>query len=285
MWEPTRSHSPRVRGQSRSMLPDGAVGLTLAPLPLPAVSWMLCQMLHRLGDHRAPCGGLLPRWRHHQLARSAPHRVRVALVGTSCGVGSAPPRRCSSPSSAPRSGISPRPSTVARHLLDGGERFGRQDLAQRQAAAQQPPPERGRLREASRAAPGQASRSVETPTLVLAGAADPLVLPANGLLLARLYPNSRLHVLPAEGHLMLFDPASEPAAARGFLLLSPPERLLSLVRGTVVDDSDKVESALRSAPGAQPLKANQRRVPRLGPDALGPACRRQQALSRASDGS
>ena len=46
------------------------------------------------------------------------------------------------------------------------------------------------------------------PTLVLSGEGDELVPPANGVQLARLLPESRLHVIADEGHLMVFDPES-----------------------------------------------------------------------------
>ena len=44
------------------------------------------------------------------------------------------------------------------------------------------------------------------PTLVLHGAADELVPSANAVQLARLLPESRLHILSGEGHLLVFDP-------------------------------------------------------------------------------
>ena len=50
--------------------------------------------------------------------------------------------------------------------------------------------------------------TLRQPTLVIAGDDDRVTVPANGVQLARLIKNSRLHVLPGEGHLALFDPAS-----------------------------------------------------------------------------
>lgn len=47
---------------------------------------------------------------------------------------------------------------------------------------------------------------VRMPTLVLHGAADELVPSANAVQLARLLPESRLHILSGEGHLLVFDP-------------------------------------------------------------------------------
>jgi poly(3-hydroxyoctanoate) depolymerase len=51
-------------------------------------------------------------------------------------------------------------------------------------------------------------KTLRQPTLVIAGADDRLTVPENGIQLARLIKNSRLHVLQEEGHLALFDPAS-----------------------------------------------------------------------------
>jgi pimeloyl-ACP methyl ester carboxylesterase len=53
---------------------------------------------------------------------------------------------------------------------------------------------------------------IGTPTLVLSGSADDLVPPANAVRLARRLPNSRLHLLPSGGHLLLFG--TESAGAR-----------------------------------------------------------------------
>jgi pimeloyl-ACP methyl ester carboxylesterase len=49
---------------------------------------------------------------------------------------------------------------------------------------------------------------ITAPTLVLAGGSDKLVPPSNGRLLAGRLPNADLHILPGEGHLLLFDPDS-----------------------------------------------------------------------------
>jgi poly(3-hydroxyoctanoate) depolymerase len=50
------------------------------------------------------------------------------------------------------------------------------------------------------------------PTLVLAGDDDPIVPLANGRILHRLIPDSRLHVVPGGGHLFLLDRPKEIAA-------------------------------------------------------------------------
>ena len=50
--------------------------------------------------------------------------------------------------------------------------------------------------------------TLRQPTLVIAGADDRVTVPANGVQLAQLIENSRLHLLPGEGHIALFDRAS-----------------------------------------------------------------------------
>ena len=88
------------------------------------------------------------------------------------------------------------------------------------------------------------------PTLVIGGARDRLVPAANSLLLAYRIPDSRLHLLPDEGHLMLFDPlsASSPLLADFF---SSPDHARSTAwrTGDAVDDYERVEQALRAGPG------------------------------------
>jgi pimeloyl-ACP methyl ester carboxylesterase len=46
---------------------------------------------------------------------------------------------------------------------------------------------------------------VQTPTLVLSGLRDRLVLPSNAVQLARRLPNSSLHLLPGAGHLDVLE--------------------------------------------------------------------------------
>ena len=93
------------------------------------------------------------------------------------------------------------------------------------------------------------------PTLVIGGARDRLVPAVNALLLAHRIPDARLHLLPDEGHLMLFDAdsASSPLLADFF---SSPDHTLSAAwrTGEAIDDADRVEEALRAAPGVRPLK-------------------------------
>ena len=94
------------------------------------------------------------------------------------------------------------------------------------------------------------------PTLVIGGGRDRLVPAANSLLLAHRIPDSRAHILPGEGHLMLFDPRSEalPLLAE-FFSAADHESADAWTAGERVRDEARVERALDSAPGAQPYKA------------------------------
>jgi hypothetical protein len=98
--------------------------------------------------------------------------------------------------------------------------------------------------------------SVRVPTLVLAGEGDELVPPANGFQLAHLLPESRLHVLADEGHLMIFDPESGALPLLEDFFASP---VLGRARvwktGASVDDDATVERAFAQATGAQPFRA------------------------------
>jgi pimeloyl-ACP methyl ester carboxylesterase len=59
------------------------------------------------------------------------------------------------------------------------------------------------------------------PTLVVAGDDDPVVPLANARLLANLIPDSRLHLVPGGGHLLLLDRTEEVAPVVTTFLLTP----------------------------------------------------------------
>src|SRR4029453_16841728 len=97
--------------------------------------------------------------------------------------------------------------------------------------------------------------TVTAPTLILSGASDRLPPPANGLLLAHMLPNSRLHTLDGEGHLLLFDPQSAAyPLLEGFFaaddhVVSPAWR-----PGREVTDAGEVRAALKAAHGTPLVK-------------------------------
>ncbi len=258
----------RLSAQARTIAFDapgmGRSRATPVPLPLPTVSWMLCKLLDKLGCERVDVvgyslGGVIAQ----QLARSAPERVRrLALVGTSCGWGSAPPEMLPlALISTPLRYISKSFYRRTSHVLDGGRRFRDTELAKIQAHQRNshPPSPLGYAQQFLQGTTWSSlhwARTLQVPTLVLSGERDRLVPPANGMLLASQLPNSRLHLLPDEGHLMLFDPNSgalpllEDFFGSGLLNASSAWN-----DGEEIEDDASVERALQRAPGAQPMKA------------------------------
>jgi hypothetical protein len=98
--------------------------------------------------------------------------------------------------------------------------------------------------------------TVDTPTLVLTGDGDRLVQPANGVQLARLLPESRLHVLPGEGHLYVCDPESDALPLLvDFFSSRTLTRCHTWTSGTAVTDDATVDAAFDAAGGAQPHRA------------------------------
>ena len=56
------------------------------------------------------------------------------------------------------------------------------------------------------------------PTLVMAGAEDPLVAPVNARIISRLIPNNRLFIVPGGGHLFMLHSIDKVVpVVRGFL--------------------------------------------------------------------
>jgi pimeloyl-ACP methyl ester carboxylesterase len=96
---------------------------------------------------------------------------------------------------------------------------------------------------------------LKVPTLVLTGDADKLVPPANSVQLARLLPQSRLQVVPDEGHLFLFDSESPSTGLLADYFGARTLRSSKAWRtGTVVDDDATVEAAFAESVGAQPFR-------------------------------
>jgi pimeloyl-ACP methyl ester carboxylesterase len=165
-------------------------------------------------------GGLIAQ----EVARSAPEQVRrLALVSTVCGWGSrlgdpaalsllATPLRYYSRSYDSRTG----------HLY--GPRDRGVNASIRNARLSSPPTAVGYAYQLFAAATWSSLSwlpTLQMPTLVVAGGEDRVTPVANGVQLARLIPDSRLHVLPTEGHLALFDPESgAPALLADFFTSS-----------------------------------------------------------------
>jgi fermentation-respiration switch protein FrsA (DUF1100 family) len=98
--------------------------------------------------------------------------------------------------------------------------------------------------------------SVHVPVLVVHGDGDHLVPAANAVQLARLLPESRLHVLPGEGHLLVVDPdGGAIPLLEDFFAAPTVERSRAWSTGRVVDDDETVEAAFDQAAGMQPYRA------------------------------
>jgi pimeloyl-ACP methyl ester carboxylesterase len=98
--------------------------------------------------------------------------------------------------------------------------------------------------------------SVAIPTLVVHGDGDRLVPPANAVQLARLLPQSRLHVVPDEGHLLVFDPQSATLPLlEDFFRSETLEGSDAWRTGIAVDDDAPVDEAFAASDGAQPYRA------------------------------
>ena len=235
MWGPAEE---RLAETSRTIVFDapgtGRSSTSPVPIPLPAVARLLTRVLDELGHERVDVAGYsLGGVMAQQFARTAPQRVRrLALVATSSGWGSAPPDLASlALISTPARYLSPQLYKATSHLLDGGDRFRDPNLkhAQAERRNRHPPSLVGYAQQFLQGSTWSSlhwSYRLTMPTLVIGGARDRLVPAANSLLLAYRLPDSRLHLLPDEGHLMLFDPLSALVGPAGGLLLEPRPRAL-----------------------------------------------------------
>jgi pimeloyl-ACP methyl ester carboxylesterase len=198
-----------------------------------------------------------------QLARSAPRRVRrLALVGTSCGWGSVPPEaRAFALIATPLRYYSRIFYEQTSYLLDGrdGGPDGRQLRAQADARLRQPPTLIGYMQQFMAGCTWSSLHwlsTLESPTLVLAGEVDLLVPPANSLLLGRHLPVSRVHILPGEGHLLLFDEASKGLPLLTDFFASPEiEDSRAWSTGLDIEDDAIVDAAVEMSSGLQQVKA------------------------------
>jgi pimeloyl-ACP methyl ester carboxylesterase len=233
------------------------------PLSIAAHAKLCVALLDELGHEEADVlgfslGGIVAQ----QLAHDAPGRVRrLALAGTACGWGSVPGTldALSVISMPLRYYSRVLYEQTTRLLGPADQELLRRLPALREERLRHPPSLVGYTYQLTAGALWSSLRwlgTVSAPTLVLSGEADRLVQPANGFQLARLLPESRLHVLPGEGHLFVYDPES-----RSFPLLEDffSSRMLAgspaWTSGTIVDDDETVEAAFESAGGAQPHRA------------------------------
>jgi poly(3-hydroxyalkanoate) depolymerase len=221
MWHPfdRQLNGRGVRTISFDAPGTGASGELDRPRRMPWLARMVEHLLDHLGYQRVDVlgiswGGALAQ----QVAHQAPQRVRrLVLAATAAGMpglGSVP----GSPTALIRL-LNPRRYRDPDYLasvagrLHGGGAF-RLPAGHFAAGLGRPPSSRG-YRHQLWAAQGWTGlpwlRSLEQPTLVVAGDDDPLVPVANGRILAWLIPQARLVVVRGGGHLFLLQLAPEMA--------------------------------------------------------------------------
>jgi poly(3-hydroxyoctanoate) depolymerase len=264
MWGPAQEQLARTARTIAFDAPGmGRSRTSPVVLPHPALAAMICRLLDALEVERCDVvgysfGGTIAQ----QLARQAPDRVRrVALVGTSCGWGSVPATaRAMALISTPLRYYSRRVLEETNHLLDGesSNRESETWRSQADARLRYPPSLTGYTQQLIAGATWSSLHWVSTlraPTLVLAGGQDQIVPPANGALLSHLLFESRLHLLPDEGHLMLFDPNSQAHDLLADFLSTPSLNDSEAWQSGEVVDDEQLREALRASDGLQPMKA------------------------------
>jgi len=163
-----------------------------------------------------------------QFARQYPQRCRrLVLAATSPGVVMVPGRPSAlSKMITPRRYLSPTYMQKAAGDIYGGEARKNPKLIAAHVARVIPPQFMGYVFQLF-AGMGWTSihwlHRVRQPTLVMAGADDPLVPPVNARIIAFLLPNNRLHIVPGGGHLfMLYSLDKVVPVIRSFLESETP---------------------------------------------------------------
>jgi poly(3-hydroxyalkanoate) depolymerase len=163
-----------------------------------------------------------------QFARQYPQRCRrLVLAATSPGVVMVPGRPSAlSKMVTPRRYLSPSYMQKAAGDIYGGEARRNPKLVAAHVARVIPPQFMGYVFQLF-AGMGWTSihwlHRVRQPTLVMAGADDPLVPPVNARIISFLMPNNRLHIVPGGGHLfMLYSLDKVVPVIRSFLESEAP---------------------------------------------------------------
>jgi poly(3-hydroxyoctanoate) depolymerase len=264
MWGATED---RLSGIGRTIVLDwpgiGRSSMPAVPLTVAGLTGVVSTALGELGHDTVDVlgfslGGLVAQ----QLAHERPDLVRrMALVGTACGWGSMP-------GTLPALTLAAMPVRYhsralyehTRILLSPADAklLERHELL-REARLREPPSIFTyfcQLWSAMLWTSLPWLSSVHVPTLVMSGEGDHLVPPANGVQLARLLPESRLHILEGEGHLMAFDPESATQPLLEDFFSSPDlVRSRAWTTGGSIEDDATVERAFAQSMGAQPYRA------------------------------
>jgi pimeloyl-ACP methyl ester carboxylesterase len=241
----------------------GRSSTPLYPLPIKGLARILARTLDDLGHPQVDVlgfslGGLVAQ----QFARDRPERVRrLILAATACGWGSLPgSMQALTALAMPIRYHSRRLYEESNRLLGPVDAATLRRLTALTEARVRHPP--SLLGYAYQLWAGAAWSSlpwlsgVRVPTLVLHGDGDRLVPPANAVQLARLLPESRLHVLRDEGHFFVFDPRSRCVPLlEEFITSADLRESQAWTGGAAVDDDALVEEAFAASPGAQPYRA------------------------------
>jgi poly(3-hydroxyalkanoate) depolymerase len=226
IWAPLRDALGGMRTVAFDPPGAGMSPPPARPLRLSRLARVVTDLLDVLGHERVDLlgvswGGALAQ----QVARQAPARVRrLVLAATSCGLGSVPghPAALAAMASPLRFYSRSYFELVAPYAYGGAARRSRlQRSDHARLWLRRPPSVRGYAYQLLALA-GWSSlpwlHRLPQPTLVMAGAEDPLVPVVNARILARRIPGARLHVVEDGGHLFLLDHAAACAAAiRDFL--------------------------------------------------------------------
>jgi poly(3-hydroxyoctanoate) depolymerase len=253
----------RARTVALELPGAGRSGTPAFPLSITGLARVVAGVLERRGYKKADVlgfslGGIVAQ----QLAHDRPARVRrLVLAATACGLGSMPGTL------AYLTLISLPWRLHSRALYDHTQPLigaaDRELLARlpelTEARLRQPPPILGYAYQLAAGAAWSSLPwlpSLGVPTLVISSERDELVPPANGTQLARLLPRSRLHLLPDEGHLFMWDPRSAAVPLlEDFVSAKRLSDSQAWTSGLEVDDDATVEAAFDASVGAQPHRA------------------------------
>jgi len=210
MWQPVVDRLPGRTLVLLDLPGTGASPPAVVPMRMRGYAALVVGLLDTLGIPRADVlgyswGGALAQ----QLAHQAPSRVRSLVLGaTMPGVGGQAPSPLAMALMATPARYYCRTylRLVAPYIF--GSAPGRAaDSMHGAARMSRPPSMTGYIQQLS-AITGWSSRrwlrTVDIPTLVLAGGRDPLVRPRNARILARAIPGARLHMVDG-GHLFLLE--------------------------------------------------------------------------------
>jgi pimeloyl-ACP methyl ester carboxylesterase len=261
MWGGTEDGLARVARTIAFDAPGtGRTTTQLWPLTISSLAKLATGLLDELGHERVDVlgfslGGLIAQ----QLAYRSPERVRrMALVSTACGWGSMP-------GTLEALAVIAMPFRYYSRLLyqqtswllsPADAALLRRDPTLVAARLDHPPavgPYLGYLWAGALWSSLPWLPSVRVPTLVVQGEGDELVPPANALQLARLLPESRVHILADEGHLFVYDAQSAALPLLADFFSAPAlEESAAWTSGGIVDEDAVVDASFEASVGATP---------------------------------